>query len=87
MGHKTQATSSEGTVYLSVVSVKLQELGKTSITTYALLDSRSQSTLVLADVASNLRLQKNDNKVMISTINNPGASTKAKETSLRVENK
>ena len=67
--------------------MKLQALDNISITTYAHLDSGSQSTLVRADVVSKLKLKTKDKNVVISTINNSGAATKTKEKSLRVENK
>ena len=84
---KTETTESNGAVYLSVVPVELHGLDSTSITTYALLDSGSQSTLIRADVATKLKLKKRDKKVTISTINDSGSKTKVKETSLRVANR
>ena len=67
--------------------MKPQGLDNISITTYAHLDSGSQSTLVRADVVSKLKLKTKDKNVVISTINNSGLATKTKEKSLRVENK
>ncbi|XP_066919295.1 uncharacterized protein [Clytia hemisphaerica] len=83
----TQVVEPSGTVYLSVVPVKLQGLDSSSITTYALLDTGSQSTLVRDDVAKKLKLKKKDKKITITTINDIGTKTKVKETSMRVENR
>ncbi|XP_066928372.1 uncharacterized protein [Clytia hemisphaerica] len=83
----TQVVEQSGTVYLSVVPVKLQGLDSSSITTYALLDTGSQSTLVRNDVAKKLKLKKKDKKITITTINDIGTKTKVKETSMRVENR
>ena len=84
---KTQTSESNATVFLSVVPVKLHGLDSSSTTTYALLDSGSQSTLIRADVASKLKLKKKERRVTITTINDSGSKRKAKETSLRVENR
>ena len=83
----TQICEPSGTVYLSIVPVKLQGLDSSSITTYALLDTGSQRTLVRDDVAKKLKLKKQDKRITITTINDSGTKTKVKETSMRVENK
>ncbi|XP_066916769.1 uncharacterized protein [Clytia hemisphaerica] len=54
----TQVVEPSGTVYLSVVPVKLQGLDSSSITTDALLDTGSQSTLVRDDIAKKLKLKR-----------------------------
>ena len=84
----TQTTSQlSGTVYLSVVPVKLIGLDSSSITTYALLDPGSQSTLIRADIATKLKLKKKDRRMIIGTINDSSSRTNVKETSVRIENK
>ena len=83
----TQTAEPGGAVYLSVVPVRLKGLNSSSITTYALLDTGSQSTLMRSDIANKLQLKKKDRNITITTINDAGSKTKVKETSLRVENK
>ncbi|XP_066922167.1 uncharacterized protein [Clytia hemisphaerica] len=78
----TQVVEPSGTVYPSVVPVKLQGLDSSSITTCVLLDTGSQST-VRDDVAKKLKLKKKDKKITITTINDIGTKTKVKETSMR----
>ena len=83
----TQTVEPDGTVFLSVVPVRLKGLDSSSIITYALLDTGSQSTLIRSDIANKLKLKKKDRKITITTINDTGSKTRVKETSLRVENK
>lgn len=77
----------KGTVYLSVVPVQLVGSGSAIVSTYSLLDSGSQSTLLQQDIAKRLKLRTVRKTISISAIKDTGKPLKVQETALEVESK
>ena len=86
-GLKTCATGSSYTpVCLQIVEVKIKSGNGTMISTYALLDNGSQSSLIREDFAKSLNLKGTNVTVNISSIKDKGEEVKVKEFTLVISN-
>ena len=73
--------------YLQIVPVMLHSPGGKSCSTYALLDSGSQSTLLREDVAKQLNLKGKKSNVNITTIKDKSERLTLQEVSLNVSSR
>ena len=71
-------------MFLQIVPVKVKPKGGRFISTYALLDSGSESTLVQEDFLKRLDLEGKTKLVNISSIRDAGETIRVKEVKLQI---
>ena len=78
---KTSATQK---IFLQIVPVKVKASNGSFLSTYALLDTGSESTLIHADFARKLKLKGKAKRVIISSIKDSGENINVQEVEIQV---